>query len=50
MCKWKIKRSGSIKPALIDTKIYYKPQRFKKCHTDSGIDRNVNRSEYSVQK
>lgn len=40
---------GSTKLALTDIKIYYRTQHFKKCHTDSGIGRNVSRSEYSVQ-
>ena len=40
---------GSKKLALTDIKVYYETQYFKKCHTDSGIGRDVNRSEYSAQ-
>ena len=40
---------GSTKLALTDIKVYYETQDFRKCHTDSGIGRDVNRSEYSAQ-
>ena len=40
---------GSTKLPLTDIKVYYETQYFKKCHSDSGIGRGVNRSEYGAQ-